>query len=155
MLELILVMIVLAIGTAIAVPNLQASKWKRQMGVATKSLQTVADSIRLYHMDYEPVETTWPILAPPVSGILNELQGKGYLKIEELFPVVSCYRFDYDPIGSSVYKMKIFPMVNNVCNLSEPKYFWLSMDLTLGRKADKKGIGTTLTLDRVNNPNDF
>ena len=167
LLELMLVMTLVAAGAAIAVPKFQKAYWGREERRMTSALQTVADAIRLYQMDYAPDETLpWAITNHAATNIATRavlllLEQKGYLKRVEL-PIrgataFSCFVFSLDT--PRLYVLKIYPKSTNgfggICDFAYPDYFWFSMDLQAGRAADKKGMGTSLVLTRANDPDSF
>lgn len=88
--ELMIVIVIMAVASALAFPQLKMMNALRQKTYAYDSLKMIADALRKYNQDFDAdiLTDTNP------DSLFTKLEGKGYIKITELYKQGANYCLD-------------------------------------------------------------
>ena len=143
--EVVLVMVIVSIGAAMAYPQVQRMREKKQMTLAADSLQVVADAVRKYEDEHNVASNFWQPLN--WDDLMDRLELKGYVREDEIQPD---FEYSVDTAnGRFLGKMMRNGVASNVAN----DWVWFQPS-AVGRSQDRKFVGGS-TFQRDLNSDQF
>ncbi len=151
--EVILVMVIFAVGATIAGPKMQRAWDVRKLERAASSLEAIANAIRVYDMENSTITAAggggFSNIIPSMSfpDLLAKLEEKGLLNQTELTPGF-CYDWRIRPTANSSGRLSNQSQIQStvrrggVCSTNSDDLVVYQVDFIAGRGYDKKIFGT-------------